>query len=442
MLCCSKRKDDKDDGLRPAGFIPIDANRWRTGEQKIPSRIENLNKEWLTVALRIKGHLKADGRVTSVEVRPIGEGLGMMADMALLHLTLEGALPGAPHRMVAKFAPQKQDKLPKFIVKFQLRNEAHFYNDFTVAGGGLPRPACYLAAERRRAKPTFLMLLEIVDDAVTYTRIGGCDVAEHLERAVGALGGLHARWWDHPRKAPLQWALHPHQGLGRFLFSRQYFAYSLSRALRAMRVWEPETFAPLLAWSELLTRAAPLVVKQCTTPPFTLVHGDAHLDNIFFADRFPSGCAFIDHANMMLAKPLLDVAFFLGTCRRLQAAIPRCNPTRVRGCNLGCNPTRSLCDGAGTNLHPDVRRAQEVALLRRYHATLVAGGVEGYSWEACWTDYRWAMLQCLFGYAWCVHCPALPSVDPPPEANSHAQHLHSTPLLRSAPPRGWRGGAR
>ena len=98
MLCCSKRKDDKDDGLRPAGFIPIDANRWRTGEQKVPSRIENLNKEWLTVALRIKGHLKPDGRVTSVEVRPIGEGLGMMADMALLHLTLEGALPGAPAR--------------------------------------------------------------------------------------------------------------------------------------------------------------------------------------------------------------------------------------------------------------------------------------------------------------------------------------------------------
>ena len=333
MSCCGKRKDDatggKDDGLRPAGFIPIDARLWRTGAQKVPSRIEHLNKEWLTEALRLKGHLTPDGRVTSVEVRPIGEGLGMMADMALLHLTLEGALPGAPHRMVAKFAPQKQDKLPKFIVKFQLRNEAHFYNDFTVAAGGLPRPACYLAAERRRAKPTFLMLLEIVDNAVTYTRIGGCDEAEHLGRAVGALGGLHSRWWNHPRKAPLQWALHPHQGLGRFLFSRQYFAYSLSKALRAMRAWEPETFAPLLDWSDLLTRAAPLVVTQCTTPPFTLVHGDAHLDNIFFADRFPGGCAFIDHANMMLAKPLLDVAFFLGTCCRLQpCGGGGCNPMR------------------------------------------------------------------------------------------------------------------
>ena len=55
-----------------------------------------------------------------------------------------------------------------------------------------------------------------------------------------------------------------------------------------------------------------------------------------------------------------------------------------------------------------MRRAHEGALLRCYHATLVAGGVEGYPWEACLTDYRWAMLQCLFGYAWCVHCPALP----------------------------------
>ena len=292
---------------------------------------------------------------------------------------------------------------------------------FTVAGGGLPRPACYLAAERRRAKPTFLMLLEIVDDAVTYTRIGGCDVAEHLERAVGALGGLHARWWDHPRKAPLQWALHPHQGLGRVLFSRQYFAYSLSRALRAMRVWEPETFAPLLAWSELLTRAAPLVVKQCTTPPFTprarrraprqhLLRGSLPKRLRLHRPRQHDAC------EAAARRGLLPRYVPQASGCRLQAA--GCIPTRIRG----CNPTRSLCDRAGTNLPPAVRRAQEVALLRRYHATLVAGGVEGYSWEACWTDYRWAMLQCLFGYAWCVYCPALPSADPPLEANSHAQH--------------------
>lgn len=106
--------------------------------------------------------------------------------------------------------------------------------------------------------------------------------------------------------------------------------------------------------------------KSPFPPRLTIqVHGDAHLDNIFFAERFGGGCAFIDHANMMLMKPLLDVAFFLGT-----------------------------------NLHPDVRRTHEDALLRHYHAALLAGGVSeaSYPFETCWRDYRWAMLQCFFGY--------------------------------------------
>ena len=96
---------------------------------------------------------------------------------------------------------------------------------------------------------------------------------------------------------------------------------------------------------------------------------------------------------------------------------------------------RILCVRAGTNLHPDVRRAHEGALLRRYHATLVAGGVEGYSWAACWTDYRWAMLQCLFGYAWCVPCPALPpsTARPSTQIDRHALQLRSGPLEAHPP---------
>ena len=28
----------------------------------------------------------------------------------------------------------------------------------------------------------------------------------------------------------------------------------------------------------------------------TLVHGDCHLDNLFFSERYPNGCALIDFA--------------------------------------------------------------------------------------------------------------------------------------------------
>lgn len=330
----------------------------------IPSRLEKLTAEWLTDALRFKGFLTTEGRVAAMEVRPIGEGLGMMADMALLHLTLEGAQPGAPSKMVAKFAPRVA-KLPQFIVRLQLRNEAHFYNDFGAAEGGLPRPTCYLAAERQRQKPTFLMLLEMLEDTTVFTRIGGCDSIERLRQVVGTLGSFHARWWGHAQKPPLHWAIHPHAGLGRIVFSRNWFAYSIRKAIPAMEAWDPEAFKPIIAWQELLRSGVTRVVAQCTSPPFSLVHGDAHLDNIFFAERFPGGAAFIDHANMMISKPLLDIAFFMGT-----------------------------------NLDPAVRRAREEELLRHYYEQLLAGGVAqaSYAWEQCWIDYRWALLQCLFGY--------------------------------------------
>jgi hypothetical protein len=42
----------------------------------------------------------------------------------------------------------------------------------------------------------------------------------------------------------------------------------------------------------------------------------------------------------------------------------------------------------------------EQTLLRRYHAALVAGGVEGYSWTDCWRDDRFAVIRELFVPVW------------------------------------------
>ena len=41
------------------------------------------------------------------------------------------------------------------------KNEAHFYNDFTVEGGGLPRPECYhVSADLAAAAPKFCFIIE------------------------------------------------------------------------------------------------------------------------------------------------------------------------------------------------------------------------------------------------------------------------------------------
>ena len=43
-------------------------------------------------------------------------------------------------------------------------------------------------------------------------------------------------------------------------------------------------------------------------------HNDTHLENIFFHERFPGGCAFIDFGNVFFGHGLSDVAFFISTC--------------------------------------------------------------------------------------------------------------------------------
>ena len=97
-------------------------------------------------------------------------------------------------------------------------------------------------------------------------------------------------------------------------------------------------------------------------PPWTVVHYGYHPDNVFYGT--PQGgarFAVIDWQSLLRARGAHDVARFLGG-----------------------------------SLSPEDRRAHEMGLLGRYHATLTERGVQGYSFDQCLYDYRLLMLDCLF----------------------------------------------
>ena len=45
-----------------------------------------------------------------------------------------------------------------------------------------------------------------------------------------------------------------------------------------------------------------------------------------------------------------------------------------------------------TRWEPETRRLLEQPLLRHYHGRLLALGVQGYSWDDCWNDYRLSVI--------------------------------------------------
>jgi hypothetical protein len=85
-------------------------------------------------------------------------------------------------------------------------------------------------------------------------------------------------------------------------------------------------------------------------PPLGLVHGDFRLDNqLFTADK----CTVVDWQTVAWGPAMTDAAYFLGT-----------------------------------GLSPDDRRRYEKGLVRTYHDELVTLGVQNFSWQSCWEEYR------------------------------------------------------
>jgi aminoglycoside phosphotransferase (APT) family kinase protein len=113
------------------------------------------------------------------------------------------------------------------------------------------------------------------------------------------------------------------------------------------------------AGSQLVDHLAGYVLAE--TSPWTVVHGDYRLDNLLFADG-PGAppVAVVDWQTVTHGPGVQDVSYFIGA-----------------------------------GLLPDARREVERDLVRSYHEGLLAAGVEGYGWEACWYEYRrqtWAGL--------------------------------------------------
>jgi hypothetical protein len=257
-----------------------------------------------------------------------------MGVIALVRLTLSANTPpSVPRKIVAKFSPQGKAPLPRFMIRAVFKAEAHFYNDFTVADGGISRPECYLAMhDVQRRKPTFCMLLEDMMPAIGHDRIRSTSDLSKLQKAVACLARLHARWWGHAKAPPLEWALHPSQDFGGLVLNG--FVHTVKTGFNALAKIYPQTYAPIAGWLPTLRRRHKYIMAELFKPPLTLCHGDAHLENVFFDERFAV------RTHIRRAYPVSNNAPVVGLIA------PRGTPT--------CLPLRSA-------LRPTARVSERVA---------------------------------------------------------------------------------
>ena len=304
-------------------------------ELSVPEGPADLTTEWMNDALSSSVSLNG-ARVASIEWEQIAVGEGFAGQLARIEISYEGGSgtpDDAPSSLIGKFASEHAETRELLAMAGGYEREARFYSEL-AADSGLPTPRCYHAAYDAEAG-TCVILLEDLSPAETGDQILGATI-EEARFVVAELARFHAHWWNDESLPSFDW-MRPPPDLG---------AQIITLFETGVPGFE-ERAADYPRMGVLVRRAGkvlPMMVGELMgrfgRPPYTLVHGDMRLDNLFLpvadGDRF----TVIDWQGATLGVGAADLSYWLAL-----------------------------------SLTVEVRRAHEDELLQLYHSTLVEHGV-------------------------------------------------------------------
>lgn len=322
-----------------------------------PSTTDEVTAGYVTDALTESGVIGHGTSVAEVEHAPIGEGVGIVGQLARLTLRYDGTAEGAPSSLVVKMPSQyPENRAVGEHFNFYER-EARFYQQIGDKSA-LRTPRCFhnhVDVDRRE----FLLLLEDLGDRTLISQIAGMGAARTAV-ALDALALLHAEWWDSPALDALTW------------MPRLVDPVNLSAGEQYRQAWP----AYLERFGDLLPEGAvaigervkdvweQLVCDSDARWPATLCHGDFRADNLMFADDAEGRerVAVVDWQITNRGPAMSDVSYLL---------------------------TQSI--------EPEERRAAEHELVEQWFDTMCAArgaAPDGLGFDDVWRDYRVGTLTC------------------------------------------------
>ena len=345
-----------------------------TGRPAIPGGPHDITLDWVRQALAHSAGFQTS-HLRGIHAEPVGSGRGLLSTVVRCHLEWSVEAPEQPRRVIIKLrsADRKTGRLARFLKLY--RNEYLFYRHIQPFAG--IRSPQLLYGDFTNRGHRFVLVLEDLAALQSVPQVHGASEAQ-AHTAVRTVARMHARYWNNVDDAVLA---------GVPDYSRKYlrltqlgYALNLPPALnRFGGLFNPamrrlaETYSARLADH----------LAHISAGPRTFTHGDFRLDNLFFGEPGPDNVVSIDWQNCGIHSGLRDITYFLST-----------------------------------SLTTENRRAIERDVVREYYDALVGTGVNGYSFDDCWRDYRRVMLSCLIGPIFA--CGSLNLSD---EANRHTMEI-------------------
>ncbi len=331
--------EEQQAGGSPAPFVP------ESGQQITPG--------WLTAVLQNAGH---DVDVDRITVADIGEGAGMLGSILRVEIAYARGGGEAPSSVVVKLPTPVEQNRQVAVAFNNYEREVRFYQN-AVGLTSMRTPRVYRADIIGRDR--FVLVLEDLSGWSRGDQIQGCSRTQ-ARHCVAALAELHGSFWNRVDGGDLDWVPDSY---------RSVMSEGLQQGAEALYVPFLEIFDDVVPESLKLIKtryveALPAMQRWINAPPRTLIHGDFRMDNLFFGtapDHAPVACC--DWQASLRGKGIHDVAYLLS----------------------GSVPTGD-------------RRAEERALIGRWHQGLIRSGVSDYGLDEAWEDYRRAVLY-LWTYA-------------------------------------------
>jgi hypothetical protein len=304
---------------------------------------------WLTNMLRERGLLKR-GKVINVKNRLTKTLLLSVVSRLEVSYSTNVAAASAPSGLFLKIS---RPDLPRELSSELNSKEVEFYRTIANEMDDAFLIRCYDAAYSSQNGNSHLLLDDLSE---THFQPESPQPPSKLycELAMECLAQLHARWWQHPQLGKQIGKLFDESELNDFVSEVEKNVVSFmnflgdSLSVERRRIYERLLSSKYKIWGRL-TDATGL----------TVTHGDAHWWNLLYpVDASKHRVRLFDWQLWHVDVGPRDLAFMVA---------------------LGEYSHRSA--------------AMERHLIRYYYDSLIAHGVRNYTWENCWTDYRWSAIR-------------------------------------------------
>jgi aminoglycoside/choline kinase family phosphotransferase len=321
-------------------------------EMIVPMLVTDLTPDWLTSALSTSGALTS-GTVTGVQAQIIGEGVGMVGQLARLTISYSSDATPLPPHMIAKLpSPYEANRAQMQMFRYYTR-EALFYREVALRAG-VRAPLCYWSAIDFENNLSALLLedlghLEVSDQIAGMT-------PEHAERAIRAVASLHAKWWASPELDELEWMDYGNGPVTMQAVPLFDYAWPVFLSNGFEKLLSPEQ----IALGAAVNKHFGTLLNDFGGDPRTICHTDFRSENMFFGKPgSEEDVVILDWQLTTRSGGPYDVAYLLAQ-----------------------------------SLTTADRRQHEDRLLALYHQCLVEGGVS-ITFDEVRDAYRIALMVCL-----------------------------------------------